>query len=149
MTNSHHVALVHRWFDDLFTAGDLDVLRDLVSPDFVACDPSGGRVTDLESWKQWFEWYRAAFTEPEWTVHEIISDGDKAVVRYSGKTTYRGGWLDIPSRNQRVTEMGILIFTIEGGKIRKLHTALADLELATELGAVVVPQERVRTEIQE
>ena len=144
MTDSTHVAIVHRWFDDLFTAGDLTVLNELGSPDFVACDPSGHRVTDLESWKQWFAWYRATFTEPQWTVHEVISEGDKAVVRYSGTVTYRGGWLDIPATDQRVTEMGILIFTIEDGKIRKLHAALADLELAIALGAVIVPSEHVR-----
>ena len=138
MTNPLHASIVHRWFDDLFTAGDLDILSDLVSSDFVAHDPSGGRTTNLEAWKQWFAWYRAAFTEPEWTVHEVLSDGDKAVVRYSGKVTYRGGWLDIPATNQRVTEMGILIFTIVDGKIGRLHAALSDLELATELGAVVV-----------
>ena len=144
MTDSTHVAIVHRWFDDLFTAGDLTVLNELVSPDFVACDPSGHRASDLESWKRWFAWYRATFTEPEWMVHEVVSEADKAVVRYSGTVTYRGGWLDIPATDQRVTEMGILIFTIEDGKIRKLHTALSDLELAIALGAVVVPPEHVR-----
>jgi hypothetical protein len=34
--------------------------------------------------------------------------------------------------------MGILIFTIVDGKIGRLHAALSDLELATELGTVVV-----------
>ncbi len=56
-----------------------------------------------EAFKDWLRWYRAAFTDPEWTVHDII------VARYSGKTTYRGGLLDIPPSDQRVTESGILI----------------------------------------
>ncbi len=47
----------------------------------------------------------------------ILDIGDNIVVRYSGQTTYQGGLLDIPSKKQRVTEMGMLIFRIHEGKI--------------------------------
>ena len=144
MGTAEHAKVVERWFGDLFTRGDLSAVDDLVAPDFVSYDPSGRRARDLASWKAWLRWYLAAFTDTQWTVHEIVSDGEKAAVRYSGETTYRGGWLGIPSTNQRVTEMGVLIFTIRGGKVRTLHAALSDLELATELGAVLVPGGRTQ-----
>lgn len=77
----------------------------------------------------------AAFTDPEWSVHDVISDDDKAVARYSGWTTYRGGLLDIPAADQRVQETGILIFRISNGQVQELWSEMSDLQVIMQLGA--------------
>ncbi len=93
------------------------------------------------AFKDWLRWYRATFTDPEWTVQEVSVAGDKVVASYSGKFAYRGGLLDIPSTDQRVTESGILIFRIEGGKVKELWSEMSDLQVVQQLGAVPVPGE--------
>ena len=70
----------------------------LVAPDFVAhgqgdMEDSQGR----EAFREWLMWYLSAFAYREWTVHDVISEGDRVVARYSGWATYKGGLLDIPS----------------------------------------------------
>ncbi|BAS26760.1 ester cyclase [Limnochorda pilosa] len=91
------------------------------------------------AFKEWLRWYCQAFTDQVWTIHEILSVGEKAVVRYSGQSTYRGGLLGLPASSKPVRETGMLIFRIAGGKVRELWTALSDLELVFELGGKVVP----------
>jgi predicted ester cyclase len=61
----------------------------------------------VEAFKYWLRWYHARFTDPAWTIHDVVAAGDKMVARYSEATTYRGSLLDIPSKNQRVVEIGI------------------------------------------
>ena len=61
------------------------------------------------------------------------------MARYSGTTTYRRGLLGIPSKNQRVLETGILIYTIEGGKVKEVWSEMSDLQVVQQLGAFPVP----------
>ena len=68
-------------------------------------------------------------------VHEVISEGDRAVARYSGWVTYKGGLLDIPSTDQRVLETGILILRVDGGGVKEIRSEMSDLQLIMQLGA--------------
>ncbi len=132
--------VVRRWFDDLFTRGDLDAVDDLVAQDFVAHGQGGSEaVHGREAFREWLRWYTSAFTEREWTVHDVISEGEKVVARNSGWTTYRGGLLGIPSEGQRVLETGILILRIKDGLVQEVWSEMSDLQLVMQLGAF--PQE--------
>ena len=141
---SLYESIVERWFEDLLTRGDLSAVDELVSADFVAYGTGGdGRTIETRgpgTFREWLRWYLSAFTDREWTVHDVISEGDKVVARYSGWTTYRGGLLDIPSANQRVRETGILIYRIEGGKVAEIWSEMSDLQVVMQLGAFAVPE---------
>jgi len=139
MVSQEQKAIIERYYGDVFERGDFSALDELLAPDFVTYDPSGqigGR--GIEAFKTWLQWYLARFTDAQWTLHEMIGEGEKVVVRYSGTPIYLGNFFDIPSTRQRVKEMGILIFRIKDGKIHELWSALSDLELVIELGASVV-----------
>ncbi len=100
MAVAEHEHKVGRWYEDLFTRGDLDAVDDLVAPDFVAHGQGGtGATRGRVAFREWLRWYTSAFSEREWDVHDVISEGEKAVVRYSGWATYRGGLLGIPSED--------------------------------------------------
>ena len=119
-------------------------MDELVSADFVAFGTGGdGRTIETlgpAAFKEWLGWYLSAFSDREWTVHEVISEGRKVVARYSGWATYRGGLLDIPSENQRVRETGILIYRIGGGKVEAIWSEMSDLQVVMQLGAFPVPE---------
>ena len=139
-------SIVERWFEDLFTRGDLSAVEGLVTIDFAAYGTGGdGRTIETRgpgAFREWLRWYLSAFTDREWTVHDTISEGDKVVARYSGWATYRGGLLDIPSGDQRVRETGILIYRIEGGKVAAIWSEMSDLQVVMQLGAFPVPEQQ-------
>lgn len=98
MPTAEHANIVGRPFDDLFNRGDLDAVDGLVAPDFVAHGQGGSEaVRGREAFREWLRWYTSAFTEREWTIHDVISEGEKVVARNSGWVTYRGGLLGITS----------------------------------------------------
>ena len=116
------------------------MVDEIVAEDFVAHGPGDHPGSHgAEAFKDWLRWYRATFTDPEWTVHDVIVAGDRIVARYSGKTTYRGGLLDIPSADQRVTESGILIYRVEGAKVKEIWPEMSDLQVVQQLGAFPMP----------
>ena len=134
-----HQEIVERWFGDLFTKGHLDAVDELVAPDFVGYGAGGeGQIHEShgrEAFREWLRWYTSSFSNREWAVHDVISEGEKAVVRYSGRTTYRGGFLNISSEDQRILETGILIYRIENGMVKELWSEMSDLEVVMQLGA--------------
>lgn len=138
--------LVKYWFEDIYTQGNLDLLDDLVAPDFIAHAQCGdGATCGREAFKVWLRWYRATFTDAEWTIHDVISSGDKVVVRYSGWTTYRGGLLDIPSTNQRVLKTGIIIYHIKEGKVQEIWSEMNDVQVMQQLNAFSLPTAQLIT----
>jgi steroid delta-isomerase-like uncharacterized protein len=134
--NAEHTNIVEHPFDDLFTRGDLDAVDSLVAPDFVAHGQGGSEATrGREAFREWLRWYTSAFTEREWTVHDVISEGEKVVARNPGRVTYRGGLLGFPSEGQRVLETGILILRVEDGLVQEAWSEMSDLQVMMQLGA--------------
>ena len=137
MTIDPHRSLIERWFHELFTVPDSAILGQLVTDDFVTRDPSGKiGAANPAAFLAWLQWYRSSFTDATWQILDLLSVDDKVVVRYAGQTTYRGGLFQIPANDQRVTEMGILIFQLRDSRICTLWSALSDLELVLEMGAI-------------
>ena len=62
------------------------------------------------------KWYRSVSHDDEWIIEDLIEQNDKLVVRFTGWMTYKGGWFNIPSNNQRIKETGIIIFKFKEGK---------------------------------
>jgi hypothetical protein len=57
--------------------GDLSVVDEVVAEDFVAYGPGDHPGSHgAEAFKDWLRWYRATFTDPEWTVHDVIVAGE-------------------------------------------------------------------------
>ncbi|MGP4078689.1 hypothetical protein ACTWQL_02160 [Pseudalkalibacillus sp. R45] len=69
-------------------------------------------------------------------MHDIIIGDEKVVIRYTGTSTYAGGWLELPARDEPVKETGVLIFAFEGNLISKIWCELSDLEVYSDLGGL-------------
>ena len=126
--------VAEKWFKDYFTKGDLDVLDKLTTEDFVFHSRNGDNTR--EKMKEFMKWYRSVFQEDEWEINDLIEQDKKLVVRYTGWMTYKGGWFNIPSENQRVKETGIMIFVFENGKVSELWCENSDAAILFELGAL-------------
>ena len=57
------------------------------------------------------------------------------MVRYTVRSTYRGGYLELPTADQPVTETGIIIFRFAGDKVAETWFEANDLQIAQQIGA--------------
>jgi ketosteroid isomerase-like protein len=124
------------WFD-MCRTGDTRGLDCLVTDDYVAHGPGG--PSDRASLVDWLDWYPTTFAEQRAALEDVIVSGDRVVVRYSVSSTYRGGYLDLPARDQEVRETGIIIFRLAGGRIAETWMEGNDLEVARQLGGRITP----------
>jgi steroid delta-isomerase-like uncharacterized protein len=130
----HPTRIAETWFE-MCRTGDTRRLVDLVTDDYVAHGPGG--TGDRATLAEWLEWYPTTFAEQHPALEDVIAAGDRVVVRYTVRSTYRGGYLDLPPRDQEVRETGIIIFRLAGGRIAETWLEGNDLEVAQQLGGRV------------
>lgn len=138
MSDASTPRIIQRWFDELWTRGDLAVLLEVTTDDFIchaAHDFSLARSRD--EYAPSVAWYHQCFENPHWHIDELIVAGDRVVVRSTGTATYRGGWFDIRGSGQQTQECCITIFRIANDKIAELWFEVSDLAVVHQLGAVV------------
>jgi predicted ester cyclase len=128
--------IARAWFA-MCRTGDEQLLAELVTDDFVAHGPGGSG--DRAAFTTWLRWYPLAFADQEPVIEDVIAGGDRLVVRYTVRSTYRGGYLDLPPGGQRVRETGIIIFRLAGGKVAESWFEGNDLEVAQQIGGRITP----------
>ena len=126
--------LVQEWFE-MCRTGDEARLDQLATETFIGHGP--GRTTERAGVLAWLRWYSTAFADQRWVIEDLIESGDRLVVRYTTRSTYRGGFLGLPTRDQPVRETGIIIFRLAGGRVAETWFEGNDLELARQLGGRV------------
>ena len=125
------IDLVRSWFE-MCRTGDVSRLADVVTDDYRVHGPGGNG--DRATFAAWLRWYPTAFSDQDPTLHDVIEAGDRVVVRYTIRSIYRGGYLDLPARDQPVRETGIAIFRIAEGRIAESWFEGNDLEVIQQLG---------------
>ena len=126
--------IAQAWFDMCGT-GDVVRFAELATDDFLCHGPGG--TGDRSVFLDWLRWYPSSFSEQRASLDDVIAEGDRVVVRYTVRSTYRGGYLDLPARGQHVEETGIIIYRLDGGRVAETWFEGNDLEVAQQLGGRV------------
>jgi predicted ester cyclase len=112
-----NLALVERWTNDVWTGQDLAVLDQIASPDIVH---HGGAFPDahgMEAVKEGVRSQLAVFPDMNLGIDATITDGDLAVVRWSGTGTNEGEFIGHAPSGQETDISGINIYRVNCGKI--------------------------------
>ena len=109
-------AVIRRFVEGIRT-GDLDVMDELFSRDFVNRDPSPGFPEDREGYKQVLGKMRAAFSDFQIGIEDLFAEGDKVAVRIMARGTHTNEMMGIAPTGKHIEWTGILIFWFREGKI--------------------------------
>lgn len=129
-------SIIHRYFDETWNKGNLDVLNEIIADDCVNHDPANPGVRGPEGYKQLIGMYRAAFPDTRFTVEDQIAEGDTVVTRWTAQGTHEAELMGIPATNKHVTVTGIDIHRISSGKIEEAWSNWDTLGLMQQLGVV-------------
>jgi steroid delta-isomerase-like uncharacterized protein len=128
-------ALARRWFEDLFSRGDLDAANEIISADFVD-HLTHENQRGLEELKHYITIYRAAFPDIQDTVEDIVAEADKVVIRWMSRGTHQGEFMGVEPTGRRVTFTGMRLFRIADNKIAESWVNLDERGLQEQLGTV-------------
>ena len=127
-------ALVSRLFTEVFNQGNLEVIDELVAPEFVHHTAGAIDATGPEGYKELIGMLRVAFPDLNVVIEDMIAEGDIITTRQTYTGTHKGNLMNIPPTDVEVVFTGIGIFRIVDGKITKVWTEYDVLGLMLQLG---------------
>jgi steroid delta-isomerase-like uncharacterized protein len=115
------------------------IADEILAADFLlhAHDPITPRLpAGPENMKKIIKLYMSAFPDAEFTLDDLIAEGEKVVVRWTATGTHQAGLAGIPATGRRVTVSGTDVYRVSGGKLREAWTNWDTLGFVQQLGVV-------------
>ena len=137
MSTEENKALVRRVYEEAINRGNMAVVDELNSPNYVAHDPGFPQpVRGPEGLKQYFMVFRSAFPDVHITIEDMIAEGDTIAVRQTSRGTHQGDLMGMPPTGKQVTVTGIAIHKIANGKFVESWINADNLGLLQQLGVI-------------
>jgi steroid delta-isomerase-like uncharacterized protein len=131
--------VVNRYFYDIWNAGNLDLIDQVVAPGFVNHIRLDGQRPGRDGVKQLLQRFGIAFPDASVSVDLMVAEGDRVATRYTMRGTHRDGFLGIAATGKRVEFTGITIFRVADGQLVEGWGYLDLATLLMQLGALKVP----------
>ena len=139
MSAESNMALSRRVLDEAFNAGNIDVIDELVTTDFVNHDAAlPEAMIGPDAAKATISGYRSAFPDLRITIEQQIADDQGVATRWSAKGTQEGELMGMPATGKQATVTGITIDRIVEGRIAESWTNWDTLGMLQQLGVVPV-----------
>ena len=120
--------------------GDLGVIDELVSPEYVGHDPAEPEpIRGPAGVKANIEKYLVGFPGGQITVDEQIAEGDRVVTRWTARGTHLGEIAGIAPTGRDVTVSGLTISRFSGGLVVEEWTTWDTLGMLVQVGAIPEP----------
>jgi len=119
MSVEENVALMRRWFREVWNEGRTQTIHDLLAPNAVAVGEleDGVELRGPADFVPFAERIRGAFPDMKIVVEDVFGVEDKVVLRWSGKMTHLGDHLGMPATGKSVQLTGITIVRIANNQI--------------------------------
>ena len=134
MSTEDNKAHVRRGFEAV-NQKNLAVFDELLTPDVVFHSAST-TMQGLEAYKQLLSVYVTAFPDLQFTIEDMIAEGDTVVVRYTTRGTHQGNFRGIPHTGKQVSGTGMFMDRLVNGKAVEQWINGDDLGLLQQLGVI-------------
>jgi predicted ester cyclase len=111
--------MIRKIFEEAYNKGNLEVLDELIAPNYLRHQPPMKKVEGVEAYKKFVADVRSAYTNFNIRLEEILVDGNKTVVRITltGKHTGKTPTLMAPPTGKEISMVGCVVSTWENGKV--------------------------------
>ena len=128
-------AVVRRFIDEVFVAGRVEAVDELVADDFIP-HTWGAMARGRDGLKQAMERVARGLADVSMTVEDVIAEGDRVAVRLTSHARQVGEFMGMPPSGREYTIGEIHIFRVRDGRIAE-HWHQADfLGMMKQLGAM-------------
>jgi predicted ester cyclase len=128
-----------RMLEEAFSEGKFELVDQLIAPEAVNHDPATPAelraLRGAEVLRRTASMYRAAFPDLRLVVDDVISAGDKVVLRWHSEGTHRGDLAGLAPTGARASVTGISIDRWQAGKVVESWAEWDNLGLARRIGA--------------
>jgi len=135
--SAENKAIARRWMEELWSQGNAGIAGEIIAPTYAVHDPgTPGRVGGVEGEKHAVAMYRTVFPDLQFTMEEMIGEGDRVVVRWTARGTHRGELRGAAPTGKAVVITGISILGVANGMIAEHRLNWDTLGMLQQLGMI-------------
>ena len=127
-----------RRFLEASVGTDSTAFKELMAPDFVAHVPGGPK--NREGFMQHMNFFNMAFSNMQWTISDLITDGEKVVVRTTYRANHSGDFMGLPPTGKQIEIEAYIVERLKDGKSIEHWSLFDQLTMLQQLGLVPPPQ---------
>jgi steroid delta-isomerase-like uncharacterized protein len=116
MSGDRNRDAVKAFFEQVWNAGDVGQAQRFLAPNFVSHNGFGVDISGPEEYARSVTAFRAAFADFHTTIEDVISEGDRVVVRGTDRATHSAEFMGYPPSGRQLVSTWIEIFRLENGK---------------------------------
>ncbi len=126
-------AVVRRFVDEIFVGGSFDAVDELIARDAVfhtypfGDDPRAGMRAAIER-------VRAGLSDGQFTVHDLVAEGDLVAARMTTAATQSGPFMGMPPTGRRYEIEELHLFRVRDGQVVEHWHQFDQLGLMRQLG---------------
>ena len=140
-------AIVRRFLEETMARGNLDVIDELLAPDFVDRNLMPGQGPTPEDYKRSLAEILDALLITSLTIEEQVAEGDTVVTKYRQSAVERREIMGIPPSGKEETSVGIRIHRISGGNITEEWNTFDAGPVQESLAQELRERERIEQEL--
>ena len=132
-------ALARRFYDEVFTGGNLELIDELIDDDFVEHEEFPGLPPGKEAVRYFVTATQEAFPDLTDDVEDLIAEDNKVASRVRVSGTHKGEFMGIPATGNKVDFQVIDILAYRDSKATDHWGVTDQLAMLTQLGVVEPP----------
>jgi steroid delta-isomerase-like uncharacterized protein len=129
--------LLMRKFAEFINSASKQLAEELISPEAIFFVP--GRPEPMRGPAGYLAiigMMRAGFPDIQWSLDEVIAEGDKVAARFTMRGLHQGEFFDVPPSGKRIEVKAMNFYRIADGKFVEEHGQPDLLGLLQQIGAV-------------
>jgi predicted ester cyclase len=131
-----NLAVVNRYYDEVWNRGDISVLEEVVQPDLVGHDVAGGDY-DCQRLKEFVAMFRRAFPDFRTRAEQTVVHGDEVALIFRSEGTLQGEFMGLEPAGRHASWSGLVVYRFAYGKIAEIWTQWDHRRLLAELATPV------------
>jgi steroid delta-isomerase-like uncharacterized protein len=129
--------VIVRRYLDVYEQGSIDLLDELLSPDYVNHSPATPDLpTGPEGVKAVVSMFRSGMPDLTVVIEDMIAENDKVAVRYTFEGTHEGELFGVSPTGQRLSIKSITVERVLDGRIREHWRITDSLDMMQQLGVI-------------
>ena len=117
MSAEENKAIVRRYLDEAWIKRNLNILDELMAPNYARYLPGQAAPLDREGQKRRIAGFHAAMPDLDFLIEDLFAEGDRVVFRVKISGTHTGTFLGIAPTGKQLIATAIDIARLENGKI--------------------------------
>jgi steroid delta-isomerase-like uncharacterized protein len=127
--------LVRRFYEEVYGDWNMALVDEVVSPEFRSHDWPKGGPAGPQGFATFYSAIRTALPDARYEVDDLVSEGDKVVVRWRLLGTHQGAFGGIAATGRAIELKGIAIYRVDGGKLMERWVVTDLYGLLEEMGS--------------